>query len=223
MTWTLPNILTVLRLLAAPGLAVMFLYFHRPAADFLALALFLSAAITDFFDGYLARLWKQESKFGAMLDPIADKAMVAIALLVIVGYSGMSPWLILPATLILFREMFVSGLREFLGAASATLKVTRLAKWKTTVQMVAIAILFAASGFETLHLSYYRVLDPSDYDRQLLQGPDDWNRLWLTAQAGWYTGLAGLALIWTAALLTAVTGWEYFRKALPFLRDGGAK
>ena len=223
MTWTLPNILTVLRLLAAPGLALMFLYFHRPAADFLALALFLSAAITDFFDGYLARLWKQESKFGAMLDPIADKAMVAIALLVIVGYSGMSPWLILPATLILFREMFVSGLREFLGAASATLKVTRLAKWKTTVQMVAIAILFAASGLETLHLSYYRVLDPSDYDRQLLQGPDDWNRLWLTAQAGWYTGLAGLALIWTAALLTALTGWDYFRKALPFLRDEGAK
>lgn len=222
MTWTLPNTLTVLRLLAAPGLAVMFLYFHRPAADFLALALFLSAAITDFFDGYLARLWKQESKFGAMLDPIADKAMVAIALLVIVSYSGMSPWLILPATLILFREMFVSGLREFLGSDSATLKVTRLAKWKTTAQMVAIATLFAASGFETLHLSYYRVLDPSDYDRQLSQGPIDWNPLWLTAQAGWYTGLAGLTLIWTAALLTALTGWDYFRKALPFLRDEGA-
>jgi CDP-diacylglycerol--glycerol-3-phosphate 3-phosphatidyltransferase len=223
MTWTLPNILTVLRLLAAPGLGVMFLYFHRPAADFLALALFLSAAITDFFDGYLARLWKQESKFGAMLDPIADKAMVAIALLVIVGYSGMSPWLILPATLILFREVFVSGLREFLGSDSGLLKVTRLAKWKTTAQMVAIAALFAASGFETLHLSYYRVLDPSEYDRQLLQGPNDWNQLWLSAQAGWYTGLAGLALIWTAALLTAITGWDYFAKALPFLRDEGAR
>lgn len=223
MTWTLPNSLTVLRLMAAPGLAVMFLYFHRPAADFLALALFLSAAITDFFDGYLARLWKQESKFGAMLDPIADKAMVAIALLVIVSYSGMSPWLILPATLILFREVFVSGLREYLGSASGLLKVTRLAKWKTTAQMVAIAALFAASGFETLHLSYYRVLDPSEYDRQLLRGPDDWNRLWLSAQAGWYTGLAGLALIWTAALLTAITGWDYFAKSLPFLRDEGAK
>ena len=115
MTWTIPNILTVLRLFAAPGVAVMFLYFHRPWADWFALTLFIGAAITDYFDGYLARLWKQESKFGAMLDPIADKAMVVIALLVLTGYSGMNPWLILPATVILFREVFVSGLREFLG------------------------------------------------------------------------------------------------------------
>lgn len=137
MIWTLPNILTLLRLLAAPGVAIMFLYFTRPYADWLALILFLSAAITDWFDGYLARLWKQETKLGAMLDPIADKAMVVIALMVIVGYSSMSPWLVLPATFILFREVFVSGLREFLGDTAGTLKVTRLAKWKTTAQMVA--------------------------------------------------------------------------------------
>ncbi len=115
MTWTIPNTLTVLRLLAAPGVALMFLYFHRPWADWFALTLFIVAAITDYFDGYLARLWKQESKFGTMLDPIADKAMVVIALLIITGYSGMNPWLILPATAILFREVFVSGLREYLG------------------------------------------------------------------------------------------------------------
>ncbi|MCC5984405.1 MAG: CDP-alcohol phosphatidyltransferase family protein, partial [Rhodobacteraceae bacterium] len=98
MRWTVPNMLTILRLLAAPGVAVMFLYFHRPWADWFALILFTVAAITDFFDGYLARSWKQESRIGAMLDPIADKAMVVIALLVITGYSGMDPWLILPAT-----------------------------------------------------------------------------------------------------------------------------
>ena len=115
MTWTIPNILTTLRLLAAPGTAVMFLYFNRPWADWFALVLFLGAAITDYFDGYLARLWKQESKFGAMLDPIADKAMVVIALLVITGFSGMNPWLLLPSTVIMFREVFISGLREFLG------------------------------------------------------------------------------------------------------------
>jgi hypothetical protein len=109
MIWTIPNSLTVLRLLAAPGVAIMFLYFHRPWADWLALTLFVGAAITDWFDGYLARLWKQESKFGAMLDPIADKAMVVIAIMVITGYNGMNPWLILPATLILFREVFVGG------------------------------------------------------------------------------------------------------------------
>ncbi len=131
MLWTVPNILTILRLLAAPGVAVMFLYFQRPWADWLALTLFIGAAITDYFDGYLARLWKQESRFGAMLDPIADKAMVVIAIMVITGYSGMNPWLILPATVILFREVFVSGLREYLGARAGTLKVTRLAKCQT--------------------------------------------------------------------------------------------
>ena len=88
MKWTTPNVLTTLRPLAAPGVAVMFLYFVRPYADWFAMLLFVGAAITDYFDGYLARLWKQESRFGAMLDPIADKAMVVIALLVIVGISG---------------------------------------------------------------------------------------------------------------------------------------
>ncbi len=96
----------------------MFLYFNRPWADWFALVLFVGAAVTDWFDGYLARAWKQETKLGAMLDPIADKAMVVIALLVITGFSGMNPWILLPATLILFREVFVSGLREFLGATA---------------------------------------------------------------------------------------------------------
>ena len=148
MKLTLPNILTILRMLAAPGVAIMFLYFHRPSADWLALTLFVGAAITDYFDGYLARLWKQESKFGAMLDPIADKAMVVIALVVITGFSGMNPWILLPATLIIFREVFVSGLREFLGATAKLLAVTKLAKWKTTAQMVAIAILFFGTGLD---------------------------------------------------------------------------
>ena len=137
MTWNIPNILTVIRLLAAPGVVVMFLYFTRPWADWFALVLFIGAAVTDWLDGFLARSWKQESRFGAMLDPIADKAMVVIALLVITGYAGMNPWILLPATLIMFREVFVSGLREFLGDAAGSLKVTKLAKWKTTAQMVA--------------------------------------------------------------------------------------
>ena len=120
----------------------MFLYFTRPWADWFALVLFISAALTDWLDGYLARTWKQESRFGAMLDPIADKAMVVIALLVITGISGMNPWILLPATVIMFREVFVSGLREFLGATAGLLSVTKLAKWKTTAQMVAIRCCF---------------------------------------------------------------------------------
>jgi cardiolipin synthase (CMP-forming) len=206
MVWTLPNTLTILRLLAAPGVAVMFLYFNRPWADWLALTLFIGAAITDYFDGYLARLWKQESKIGAMLDPIADKAMVVIAIMVITGYSGMNPWLILPATVILFREVFVSGLREYLGAKAGTLQVTKLAKWKTTAQMVAIAVLFLGTG-----LAYVEAGRPPRAGEGILPANYTW-----AAVATW----VGLVLIWIAALLTAVTGWDYFRKAMPFLRDG---
>jgi CDP-diacylglycerol--glycerol-3-phosphate 3-phosphatidyltransferase len=205
MKWTIPNTLTVLRLLAAPGVAVMFLYFNRPWADWLALTLFIGAAITDFFDGYLARLWKQESRFGAMLDPIADKARVVIAIMVITGYSGMNPWLILPATLILFREVFVSGLREFLGDRASLLKVTPLAKWKTTAQMVAIAVLFLGTGLAYLEAGRAPMVGEGEMPPGV-----SW-----AALATW----AGLALIWIAAGLTFVTGWDYFAKAMPLLKD----
>jgi len=219
MTWTVPNILTVLRLLAAPGVAVMFLYFTRPYADWFALILFVSAAITDWFDGFLARAWKQESKLGAMLDPIADKAMVVIALMVIVGYSSMSPWLVLPATVILFREVFVSGLREFLGDTAGTLKVTKLAKWKTTAQMVAIAILFSQGVFE--HFFGMSTIGMSDeIVTNILQGAeeDHFGLIWKLEAMIW-SGRIGMVLLWVAAILTFVTGLDYFAKARPFLKD----
>lgn len=204
MIWNVPNILTVLRLLAAPGVPVMFLYFQRPWADWAALTLFIGASITDWFDGYLARAWNQQSRFGAMLDPIADKAMVIIALVVITGYSGMNPWLILPATVILFREVFVSGLREFLGSDASRLKVTKLAKWKTTAQMVAIGVLFLGTG-----LTYV------DHGR----GPEAGGAVHWANGAAYLATIVGLTLIWIAAALTLVTGVDYFRKALPWLRD----
>ncbi len=215
MRWTIPNVLTTLRLLAAPGVAVMFLYFNRPWADWLALVLFVGAAITDWFDGYLARLWKQESRLGAMLDPIADKAMVVIALLVITGYSGMDPWLILPATVILFREVFVSGLREFLGAKAGLLNVTKLAKWKTTAQMVAIGVLFLATGLDYMHQERLDMLGPDRLARVVARD----STVWAEAMAAWYAYVAGLILIWIAAGLTLITGWDYFRKAIPHLKD----
>ena len=96
MIWNLPNLLTCLRLVAAPLVAVMFLYFTRPYADIFAVALFVGAAITDWFDGYLARAWGQQTKLGTMLDPIADKAMVVIALMVIIGFHpGRPGWFFL--------------------------------------------------------------------------------------------------------------------------------
>ncbi|MBE0454397.1 CDP-diacylglycerol--glycerol-3-phosphate 3-phosphatidyltransferase [Roseovarius autotrophicus] len=219
MTWTLPNILTTLRLLAAPAVAVMFLYFTRPYADWFALILFVSAAITDWFDGYLARNWKQVTKIGTMLDPIADKAMVVIALMVIVGYSSMSPWLVLPATVILFREVFVSGLREFLGDTAGTLRVTQLAKWKTTAQMVAIAVLFAQGVFEhyfgmsVFGMDEALVVDILDGREQDVLG------LWWKYEGMIWAGNIGVVLLWLAAALTLVTGGDYLMKALPHLKD----
>ena len=219
MSWNVPNILTVLRLLAAPGIAVMFLYFNRPYADWFALILFISAALTDWVDGHLARSWKQVTKIGTMLDPIADKAMVVIALMVIVGYSSMSPWLVLPATVILFREVFVSGLREFLGDTAGTLKVTQLAKWKTTLQMVAIAVLFSQGVFE-----HYFGMSTYGMDAELvsdiLDGREpDLHGLWWKLEGMIWAGHLGLTLLWLAAALTLVTGWDYFRKAVPYLKD----
>lgn len=219
MIWNLPNILTVLRLLAAPGVAVMFLYFQRPWADWFALTLFIGAAVTDWFDGYLARLWKQESKFGAMLDPIADKAMVVIAIMVITGYSGMNPWLILPAAAILFREVFVSGLREFLGSKAGLLKVTKLAKWKTTAQMVAIAVLFLGTGLEYLEGIALRGMTPEQYAEAVSAGLADPIRTCGNRDCAAFATNVGLVLIWIAAILTMVTGWDYFRKSLPYLRE----
>lgn len=219
MKWNLPNVLTLLRLLAAPGVAVMFLYFTRPYADWFALLLFIIASVTDWFDGYLARAWKQETKLGTMLDPIADKAMVVIALMVIIGFSSWSPWLVLPATVILFREVFVSGLREFLGDVAGTLKVTKLAKWKTTLQMIAIAVLFGQGVFE-----HYLGMSVFGMDQELVQQillgevEDVLGLRWKLAGMEW-SGIIGLALLWIAAALTAITGIDYLMKAMPFLRE----
>jgi len=219
MTWNIPNILTVIRLLAAPGVVVMFLYFTRPWADWFALVLFIGAAVTDWLDGFLARSWKQESRFGAMLDPIADKTMVVIALLVITGYAGMNPWILLPATLIMFREVFVSGLREFLGDAAGSLKVTKLAKWKTTAQMVAIAVLFSTGAFE-----HYLGMQSFGMDREMVAGilsgeiPDELGLVWKYQGMIW-SWYIGVGLLWVAAALTILTGVDYFRKSVPLLKE----
>jgi len=196
MQWTLPNILTVARLVAAPAVAFALVLLPQPLGAWAALALFIGASLTDFLDGYLARKWNQTSKFGAMLDPIADKAMVVTALAVIMALSGLDAWVTIPAALILFREVFVSGLREFLGADAGKLAVTNLAKWKTTAQMVAIATVLAAFALRAAQAA----------------PPDQ-----VPSYAGVY--LAGVALLWVAAGLTVITGWDYFKKSLPFLRE----
>ncbi len=222
MRWTLPNILTVARLLAAPLVPIMFLYFARPWADWYAMILFIVASITDYLDGYLARAWKLESLFGAAMDPIADKAMVLIALLVINGYAGVTPWILLPSALIIYREVFVSGLRETLGDKARALKVTNLAKWKTTVQMVAIAVLFSTGIFE--HSFYDRIHGMDDgMILDVLEGrvADEAGLIYFQTAWTWSTWI-GVTLLWIAGVLTVITGWDYFRKAMPFLREENA-
>ncbi|MEL7099052.1 MAG: CDP-diacylglycerol--glycerol-3-phosphate 3-phosphatidyltransferase [Pseudomonadota bacterium] len=218
MRWTLPNILTVLRLVAAPLMAAGFLVFGRPYADMFALVLFVLAATTDWLDGYLARAWNQTSRMGAMLDPIADKAMVVIALGVLLAISSLSFLILLPAALILFREVFVSGLREYLGDTAGTLAVTKLAKWKTTVQMVAISVLFAHGLAE--HYFGRGIEGMGDLWQDVLAGEIEdetgIGALWNVMQATFWVGLS---LLWAAALLTVVTGADYLAKAMPYLKE----
>ncbi len=142
MTANLPNALTVARIVAMPVLIAVF-YLPMPASAWAAMAVFVAASVTDWVDGWLARRWEQQSDFGRVLDPIADKLLVAAALFMLAAFDRLSVTSIIAAIAILGREILVSGLREFL-AGRASLPVTLLAKWKTALQMAAIAVLLVA-------------------------------------------------------------------------------
>jgi cardiolipin synthase len=136
----LPNLLTLFRIAVIPAMVAGF-YLESPMGMWLAGGLFLVASITDFLDGYIARALNQQSALGRFLDPIADKLLVASALLMMVGFGQIEGLAMLPALVILCREILVSGLREFLAGLNVGVPVSQLAKWKTTIQMVAIALL----------------------------------------------------------------------------------
>lgn len=143
MPLSLPNILTLARIAAiAPAIALF--YLPTEWADWALLALFGAAAVTDWLDGYLARKLKEESAFGRFLDPIADKLLVVALLFMLAATARLPDWAIVPAVVILLREVLISGLREFLAGIGVGLPVSKLAKWKTAVQMVAIALLIIA-------------------------------------------------------------------------------
>lgn len=142
MVLNLPNLLTYGRILAVPALVSCF-FLTGAFAHWLAFAIFVAACITDFLDGYLARVWEQQSSLGRMLDPIADKLLVAAALIMLTANQTISDWSLWAAVIILSREILVSGLREFLAEVSVSVPVTWLAKCKTSAQMVAISFLLA--------------------------------------------------------------------------------
>ena len=145
--FNLPNILTYARIVAVPLVVLcFFLEGHLKSSDFArwsALVIFLLASITDYFDGYFARAWQQTSNIGKMLDPIADKLLVASSLLMLAATDVIRGWSLLAAVIILCREILVSGLREYLAEWRVGVPVTRLAKWKTIGQMVAVGFLIA--------------------------------------------------------------------------------
>jgi len=184
MLTDLPNLLTLSRIAAIP-LLVGLVAARHPFADLLACIVFSAAAITDYFDGKLARSRRQQSDFGRMLDPIADKLLVGAALMMLVGMGRLSTFALYPAIVIMLREILVSGLREYLAGIRIGLPVTSLAKWKTGFQMGALGTLLAGdSSAQWLHLSFIPV------------------------------SLIGETMLWIAAVLTLVTGWDYLRAGL---------
>jgi len=145
MVLNIPNVLTVSRIVAIP-VVLGFIALGSDIGNWLAFAAYTYACITDFFDGYLARAWHQQSAFGRFLDPIADKLLVAGVLFMLVGVESIAAIHILPAAIILCREILVSGLREFLAEAQVGLPVSLLAKWKTTIQMLALGFLIVGKA-----------------------------------------------------------------------------
>jgi len=184
MKFKFPNYLTIGRIIIVP---VFVFAFYLPGfyGDVIPFALFVIASFTDFLDGLLARMYKEESKLGELLDPIADKIIVATALILLVMDGTIRNYEVIAAIIILTREILVSGLREFLAGGKIKLPVSNLAKAKTFLQMFAISALLTG---ETGN----RIINFQDYNAQTI----------------------GMILLWLSAFLTLFTGYEYLRKGI---------
>ena len=180
----IPNILTIGRIIIVPFFVLAF-YLPGFYGDLTACVLFVIASFTDFLDGMLARMMGEESKLGELLDPIADKIIVATALILLVMSGTIKHYEVIAAIIILTREILISGLREFLARGQIKLPVTNLAKLKTFLQMVAIALLLTG---ETGN----KIFNFQDYNAQTI----------------------GIILLWLSAFLTLYTGYEYLRKGI---------
>ena len=180
----IPNILTIGRIIIVPFFVISFFLpgFYGEIIPFL---LFILASFTDFLDGLLARLYKEESKLGELLDPIADKIIVSAALILLVMNETIQNYEVIAAIIILTREILISGLREFLADVQVKIPVSSLAKSKTFIQMFSIAILLTG---ETGN----KIINFEDYDAQTI----------------------GIILLWLSAFLTLYTGYDYVRKGI---------
>ena len=184
MKLKIPNILTIGRIVLVPIFVFAF-YLPGLLGDLIPLFIFLLASFTDFLDGLLARLYKEESKLGELLDPIADKIIVASALVLLVMDETIINYEVIAAIIILIREILISGLREFLAKVQVAMPVTSLAKFKTFIQMIAIATLLTGE-------SGNRLINFGDYNAHSI----------------------GIVLLWVAAFLTLYTGYDYVKKGI---------
>ena len=149
MITSLPNLLTLSRILVIPGLVATF-FIPGTTADWVALGIFCAAGATDFLDGYVARLRGEMSMLGRFLDPVADKLLIAAAIVMLIAFGRIDGFTVLAAVIIVCREILVSGLREFLAELHVPVPVSRLAKWKTTLQILAIAFLLSGDAGDML-------------------------------------------------------------------------
>ena len=184
MRFKFPNYLTIGRIIIVP---IFVFSFYLPGfyGDILPFALFVIASFTDFLDGLLARMYKEESKLGELLDPIADKIIVATALLLLVMDQTIKNYEVIAAIIILTREILISGLREFLAKGKIKLPVSNLAKLKTFLQMFSISLLLLGDTGN-------KILNFQDYNAQTI----------------------GIILLWLSAFLTLYTGYDYLRKGI---------
>ncbi len=180
----IPNILTIGRIIIVPFFVISFFLpgFYGEIIPFL---LFILASFTDFLDGLLARLYKEESKLGELLDPIADKIIISAALILLVMNETIQSYEVIAAIIILTREILISGLREFLGKVQVHIQVSGLAKVKTFIQMFSIAILLTGETGNA-------IINFEDYNAQTV----------------------GIVLLWLSAFLTLYTGYDYVRKGI---------
>lgn len=150
MISSLPNLLTLSRIFVIPALIGTFFFVEGAAGNWLSLGLFAAAGITDFLDGYLARQWGIQTRLGRFLDPVADKLLVVAVILLLIAFDRIAGWTVLAAIVIVCREILVSGLREFLAEIRVGMPVSSLAKWKTTVQILALGFLLAGEAGDAL-------------------------------------------------------------------------
>jgi CDP-diacylglycerol--glycerol-3-phosphate 3-phosphatidyltransferase len=191
----IPNFLTTFRLAIIPILILSF-YIPGMIANIIAAVLFAIAAITDYFDGYFARTLKAQSNFGKCLDPIADKLLVIVAIVMLINFSDRNLWILIPGLIIICREVLVSGLREFLAEIRVSVPVSKLAKYKTAVQMTAITGLLLGEKGSSYALYYW------------LGGFVELEMKFLLVS---FIIFASKILFTLAAFLTVITGYAYFR------------